>query len=258
MLLNIKVGKCTSCGYNQCPQALAFHHLGNKEFLISNFRKTKQLDLLKIELDKCEILCFNCHNEHHYNPDIDYQSHERKNKAVEYKGGKCTKCGYDKCPAGLTFHHTDPNEKDYAIANNRDSFDEIKIELDKCILLCGNCHNEHHYEENQLEFEKIKKEYELLREINPAGRISTQVITNCETCNKELSRFKSSLVDIKNIYCSRSCKYMAKKLKTKHKIEKLLEANTKEQVCAKMRISMNTLNEKLNIKNESQNQINPA
>ena len=77
---------------------------------------------------------------------------EVKIKAIEYKGGKCIKCGYNKCPGALDFHHLDPNEKDPSynlfktIFNNR-----LKKELDKCVLLCSNCHRELHYEEYNLE-----------------------------------------------------------------------------------------------------------
>ena len=71
-----------------------------------------------------------------------------KNKAVDYKGGKCSKCGYDKCKAALDFHHINPEEKDFTIAKYYNlSWDKIKIELDKCILVCANCHREIHYEE---------------------------------------------------------------------------------------------------------------
>lgn len=68
-----------------------------------------------------------------------------KQKAVEYKGGVCVMCGYDKCIQALDFHHTDPNEKDFSIAGNYNiSWERIKFELDKCILVCSNCHREIH------------------------------------------------------------------------------------------------------------------
>ncbi len=69
-----------------------------------------------------------------------------KQKCIEYKGGKCVKCGYNKCPLALEFHHIDPTTKDFNI-NGRKSFNQnVKNELDKCILLCSNCHREIHYE----------------------------------------------------------------------------------------------------------------
>ena len=69
-----------------------------------------------------------------------------KLKCVEYKGGKCSICGYDKCVAAMVFHHIDPSNKDFGISAKGlcRSFDKLKIELDKCILLCANCHAEKH------------------------------------------------------------------------------------------------------------------
>ncbi len=69
-----------------------------------------------------------------------------KIKAVEYKGGKCELCGYNKCISSLTFHHKDPMKKDFTISGKSYSWDRIKNEVDKCILVCNNCHGEIHEE----------------------------------------------------------------------------------------------------------------
>ena len=73
-----------------------------------------------------------------------------KEMAIEYKGGKCSKCGYNKCVNALEFHHIDPSKKDFGIGNNGHtrSWNKTKIELDKCIIVCANCHREIHYELN--------------------------------------------------------------------------------------------------------------
>jgi hypothetical protein len=68
---------------------------------------------------------------------------ENKKLAIDYKGGKCVKCGYNKYYGALDFHHIDPNTKDKKLTAIT-SFDEIKDELDKCILVCSNCHREIH------------------------------------------------------------------------------------------------------------------
>jgi DNA-binding CsgD family transcriptional regulator len=70
---------------------------------------------------------------------------EKKKLLIEYKGGKCIYCGYNKCIAALEFHHKDPKEKDFSIANNSYSFEKMKNEVDKCELVCSNCHREIHY-----------------------------------------------------------------------------------------------------------------
>lgn len=72
-------------------------------------------------------------------------------------GGKCEKCGYDKCQRALEFHHLDPNVKDFGISSIlTKSFASLVEESDKCILLCSNCHAEEHqrlYEEGYSQFD---------------------------------------------------------------------------------------------------------
>jgi hypothetical protein len=69
-----------------------------------------------------------------------------KKKCIDYKGGKCESCGYSKCIGALEFHHKDPTQKDFALSKVRlTSFsDKVAQELDKCLLLCANCHREEH------------------------------------------------------------------------------------------------------------------
>ncbi len=75
--------------------------------------------------------------------------HRAKALALEYKGGRCVICGYCACPAALEFHHVDPETKEFGAASIRGMLDggfteRVKAELDKCILLCANCHREVH------------------------------------------------------------------------------------------------------------------
>lgn len=73
------------------------------------------------------------------------QRQEAKRQAVAYKGGGCSKCGYNKCLAALHFHHLDPKDKDKTWNHLKSKFsDKMKLELDKCVLLCANCHIEEH------------------------------------------------------------------------------------------------------------------
>lgn len=77
----------------------------------------------------------------------------RKVKAmsVEYKGGKCSICGYNKCIDALDFHHLDPKIKEFNPSDNGHtrSWEKQKIELDKCILVCSNCHREIHSQKSE-------------------------------------------------------------------------------------------------------------
>lgn len=67
-----------------------------------------------------------------------------KIKLVEYKGGKCECCGYNKCVGAMEFHHLNSEEKDFTISGKSWSFEKIKQEVDKCIMVCSNCHKEIH------------------------------------------------------------------------------------------------------------------
>lgn len=73
--------------------------------------------------------------------------HRRKKRMVEYLGGKCsvTECQYSKCMRSLVFHHVAPSKKEFQLSNFINKrWDIVKKELDKCILLCANCHGEIH------------------------------------------------------------------------------------------------------------------
>ena len=69
-----------------------------------------------------------------------------KSMAIEYKGGKCCVCGYAKCNAALDFHHKPGKEKSFGLGLNgmTRSWERTKSEIDKCILVCANCHREIH------------------------------------------------------------------------------------------------------------------
>lgn len=79
-----------------------------------------------------------------------------KKMLIEYKGGKCEHCGYDKCMRALEFHHLNPNEKDFGLSRCLSkNISSLKKEVDKCILLCSNCHAEEHerlYEQGYRQF----------------------------------------------------------------------------------------------------------
>lgn len=68
-------------------------------------------------------------------------------KSLKYKGDKCSICGYNKCLDALEFHHIDGSNKDFGLSQrgNTRSWEKVKQELDKCILLCSNCHRELHF-----------------------------------------------------------------------------------------------------------------
>ncbi len=89
-----------------------------------------------------------------------------KKALIEYKGGKCSVCGYNKCQQALDFHHT--GKKSFTIGNRKGApIEVLKKEADKCILLCRNCHAELHAEINtRNEAQHIKQRYNLAQYVN--------------------------------------------------------------------------------------------
>ena len=70
---------------------------------------------------------------------------ERRRELYKIKGGKCQICGYNKCERALSFHHRDPSQKLFGLSLNNLWSKEMSIlieELNKCDLLCMNCHAE--------------------------------------------------------------------------------------------------------------------
>lgn len=74
---------------------------------------------------------------------------DNKRKAVEYKGRRCSVCGLvHLCDAVYEFHHLDPTNKKVSKAGNvvgSQCWAKLKAELDKCVILCANCHRVLHY-----------------------------------------------------------------------------------------------------------------
>lgn len=69
---------------------------------------------------------------------------KRKQTYIDYKGGGCLVCGYNNSAEALDFHHLDPNKKDFTISDSYRDLEKMKLELDKCVLVCANHHREIH------------------------------------------------------------------------------------------------------------------
>jgi len=71
----------------------------------------------------------------------------RKLEIIQAAGGSCSVCGYKINLAALVFHHTDASAKDFKLdmrsLSNR-KFGAVMDEIEKCILVCANCHAELH------------------------------------------------------------------------------------------------------------------
>lgn len=114
-----------------------------------------------------------------------------KKMSIDYKGGKCESCGYNKCARAMEFHHLDPSFKDYAISNligKWYDWEMIKKELDKCVLLCSNCHKEEHNKNDGI-FLFSEKELTVGGTRNIGRRRGTinYVDKTCAHCGKKFS-----------------------------------------------------------------------
>jgi 5-methylcytosine-specific restriction endonuclease McrA len=123
---------------------------------------------------KIEILFCNKHGETRFalsgskNPrwkclecssDYSYELKKRnKQRAVDYMGGHCCQCGFNDSLTALHFHHINPANKSFNINQGiTKKWEVIKLELDKCILLCMNCHFKEHDRLDELERDARKK-----------------------------------------------------------------------------------------------------
>jgi len=75
---------------------------------------------------------------------------------IKYKGGKCILCGYHKYLGAFDLHHSSDSKKEFGLSEGglTRSWEKIKKEADKCILVCANCHREIHSGVTQLSVER--------------------------------------------------------------------------------------------------------
>ena len=118
--------------------------LKSKEYRDTHKEQIKEYDRTHYQTHKFQ------YREHYLNnrEQLKQNDRERHKKTkiefIKMLGSKCSKCGYDKCIAGLDFHHLDPKDKEINHECKSKKFEE-KIKTGKIILLCSNCHRELHY-----------------------------------------------------------------------------------------------------------------
>ena len=149
-LVAYKGGKCECCGQS--------FHYSVFEFCFGNvtgkrINMKSSLDKLKSIVDGCKLLCSNCHRTLREGRSNRGQTASestiyiinnqlmKKLKAIEYKGGRCQCCNRLGPKSIFDFHHVDPNEKEMEWKKmSKLNIEFRNKELDKCILVCSNCH----------------------------------------------------------------------------------------------------------------------
>ena len=92
---------------------------------------------------------FRYHNDQSYYKYKSDSAARRRQKAREYlesirNSSTCSSCGDSEHPWRLDFHHIDPSQKKKKVSQCQ-SITSINEEMKKCVLLCANCHRDHHY-----------------------------------------------------------------------------------------------------------------
>ena len=139
------------------PACLDYHHPddANKEMAITEMvTHGYGRDALRDEIEGCEVVCANCHWQIHHEGVADQldgatadSTKAKRLRAWTYEHKcerACQRCGEDQ-PICLQFHHVE--EKTLGVgAMIANSYPEAKIrgEVDKCIVLCANCHRKEH------------------------------------------------------------------------------------------------------------------
>jgi hypothetical protein len=84
---------------------------------------------------------------------------QRKLEFCTYKGGFCVECGFAATKdtvAAFDFHHVDTSQKEYTVSDML-MLRKAKVykELDKCVLLCSNCHRILHHRQYRAKLENV-------------------------------------------------------------------------------------------------------
>lgn len=155
-------------------------------------------------------ICNSCH--------VKKSQKKKKLEAIAYYGGKCKLCGYSKCPGALVFHHLSGKDESPSYIIHRWAWDKVKPELDKCILICSNCHMEIHYNEDGIKINSITER-------------------ECEFCE---NRFFPN--DIFQKYCSEKCCNLSNRKverPTKEELETMIEKASWKEIGKSFGVSDN-------------------
>lgn len=167
--INFLGGKCKYCGEDDFFK-LVFHHIdpNQKEFEISRIIDNGWYRIEK-EIKKCELVCYNCHQELHYGEQRNKRCKNNKKILLEIKNvDGCELCGYNKSDVSLSFHHIGEKKNvfsdfTYEFKSIYDVENSIMEELNTCQVLCINCHTKLH---SDVEFFELHKDEIIEKSLN--------------------------------------------------------------------------------------------
>jgi hypothetical protein len=142
-------GKCKQCGNNNIFH-LEFHHFKNDKEHEVNRVWGLRWETIKKEINKCILLCRNCHMSLHHSTSKNrrvFQEYKEQLLKIKNVDG-CEKCGYDSDISAIDFHHNGKKEFNigayYRNQQKPSCINRVLKELDKCSVLCKNCHKVEH------------------------------------------------------------------------------------------------------------------
>jgi protein-arginine kinase activator protein McsA len=169
-----------------------------------------------------------------------------KTEAIRLKGGKCADCGWNGNIAAFQFHHRDPSEKRFTISSNpKVSWEKYWEEIEKCDLLCANCHMIRHSDNADPQFLKDVENYkgrELVVSAIPwknQTHIPHSYDHNCQHCDKP---FTSSRQVQK--YCCPNCQSKGRRKcirPSKEELKRLIDEMPMTHVGKKYNVSDNAV-----------------
>ena len=141
---------CIDCNKFYPSFCMDFDHLPQheKKFNINNVRGHSRGTILT-EISKCELVCANCHSLRTFTrseKSLSLNTHaiNKRNKRKQInllKTNPCFQCLATLHPSQMAWHHKNPNEKQFKVSSITEyKMKTILQEIDKCILLCHNCH----------------------------------------------------------------------------------------------------------------------
>lgn len=149
----IQTGHLTSGATKSCGSSKCAYHLQTHNNNLNQNTNTKICEICGKEFIPNSVTrkyCFECSpmatTQQERNKSITVLRQAMKKRAVELRGGKCEKCGYNKSIYALAFHHRNPEEKSFGLSasGHTRNWQEYWQEVEKCDLLCANCHAEEH------------------------------------------------------------------------------------------------------------------
>ena len=111
--------------------------------------------------DGLVCICKMCDKKYRQSPNGRINNHKAGSKQRrrarrirdDLKSNGCAICGYNKCIDALEFHHVNPEDKKFNLEVTSMMVGDEKLvnEINKCIILCSNCHIEIHTKERSNE-----------------------------------------------------------------------------------------------------------